>query len=69
VRRDRPFRELTCDDVNRSLARQEALLGGLIQKLQRGSGLVSVDSGKLQDVRQRLAGSLKDKVWRCLSKA
>lgn len=62
VRRDRPFRELTCDDVNRSLARQEALLGGLIQKLQRGSGLVSVDSGKLQDVRQRLAGSLKDKL-------
>lgn len=44
------------------MARQEALLGTLIQKLQRGAGLVSVDSGKLQDVRQRLSSSLKDKV-------
>jgi hypothetical protein len=62
VRRDRPVRELTCDDVNRSLSRQEALLASLVQKLQRGTGLVTVDNGKLQDVRQKLTHVLKDKV-------
>lgn len=65
VRRDRPVRELTCDDCGRALARQEALLGNLLQKLQRGAGLVAVDIGKLQDVRQRLATALNDKVGRC----
>jgi hypothetical protein len=58
----RPLRERTCDDVNRSLARQEAVLINLMQKLQRGSALVAVDIGKLQDVYQKLATSLKDKV-------
>jgi hypothetical protein len=64
VRRARPARETVCDDVNRSLSRQEALLGSLVQKLQRGTGLVSVDSGKLQEVKQKLTATLKDKV-RC----
>lgn len=62
MRRDRPVREMTCDDVNRSLARQEALLASLVQKLQRGTGLVTVDNGKLQDIRQKLTHVLKDKV-------
>lgn len=65
VRRDRPVRELTCDDVNRSLSRQEVLLAGLVQKLQRGTGLVCVDNGKLQDVKQKLLIALKDKVRMC----
>lgn len=53
---------MTCDEVNRSLSRQEALLANLLQKLQRGSALVAVDTSKLQDVRQRVAASLNDKV-------
>jgi hypothetical protein len=40
------------------------VLLNLLQKLQRGSALVVVDIGKLQDVYQKLATSLKDKV-RC----
>lgn len=62
ARRNRPTREMTCDEVNRSLSRQEALLANLLQKLQRGSALVAVDTSKLQDVRQRVAASLNDKV-------
>jgi hypothetical protein len=50
--------------VNRSLSRQEALLASLLQKLQRGTGLVAVDNGKLQDTRQKLTHVLKDKVCR-----
>lgn len=65
VRRARPARELTCDEVNRGLSRQEALLGSLLQKLQRGAGLVCVDSGKLQEVKQKLTATLKDKVRCC----
>lgn len=65
ARRNRPMREMTCDEVNRSLSRQEALLANLLQKLQRGSALVAVDTGKLQDVRQRVSSSLNDKVCRC----
>lgn len=65
VRRARPARELTCDDLNRGLSRQEVLLGSLVQKLQRGTGLVRVDSGKLQDVKQKLTATLKDKVRCC----
>lgn len=38
------------------------MLINLMQKLQRGSALVAVDIGKLQDVYQKLATSLKDKV-------
>ena len=53
---------MTCDEVARSLSRQEALLANLLHKLQRGSALVAVDSSKLQDVRQRVARSLSDKV-------
>lgn len=62
ARRNRPVREMTCDEVARSLSRQEALLANLLHKLQRGSALVAVDSSKLQDVRQRVARSLSDKV-------
>lgn len=62
VRRARPARETVCDDVNRSLSRQEALLGSLVQKLQRGTGLVSVDSSKLQEGKQKLTATLKDKL-------
>jgi hypothetical protein len=62
VRSDRPVRELVCDEVNRSLARQEALLGGLIERLGRAAALVTADSSKLAGIKQQLSRDLKDKV-------
>jgi hypothetical protein len=67
VRSDRPTRELVCDEVNRSLARQEVLLAGLLERLVRAAALVTADSGKLAGIKQQLSKDLKDKVsaWVC----
>jgi hypothetical protein len=56
------MRELVCDEVNRSLARQEVLLGGLLERLGRAAALMTADSGKLAGIKQLLSRDLKDKV-------
>lgn len=56
------MRELTCDDVNRSLAKQEHLLAGLLERLKRGLALVIADTDKLNAIKQQLSRDLKDKV-------
>eukprot|EP00775_Hariotina_reticulata_P005819 gene5819-6060_t len=61
ARSDRPPRELTCDQVNRSLMHQEGLLNTLMSRLQRGLTLVTADMEKLSSCKQQLGRDLKDK--------
>eukprot|EP00878_Enallax_costatus_P037513 GHUV01042379.1.p2 GENE.GHUV01042379.1~~GHUV01042379.1.p2 ORF type:complete len:333 (+),score=133.96 GHUV01042379.1:1385-2383(+) len=61
VRCDRPAREQTCDEVTRTLMKQQDILGSLLDRLQHGLMLVTADMDKLNSCRQQLTRDLKDK--------
>lgn len=51
--------------MSRTLARQHDLLANLLERLQRGVALVTVDMDKLNSCRQQMNKDLKDKVIGC----
>ncbi len=62
VRSGRPVREMTMDDVEKSLLKQQGLLGSFAERVNRAIAQVDKEVAALESVRAKLEADLRDKV-------
>lgn len=62
VRSGRPTREMTMDDVEKSLLKQQGLLSSFAERVNRAIAQVDKEVAALESVRAKLEADLRDKV-------
>ncbi|GFR49244.1 hypothetical protein Agub_g11258 [Astrephomene gubernaculifera] len=62
VRSARPTREMTMDDVEKSLLKQQGLLGSFAERVNRALSQVDKEVAALEAVRAKLEADLRDKM-------